>query len=183
MEVVLIDYFWVKMVLSTSVGGKCDFRLFTFSMYLIATDPLSLILIYYHVRGKITGPCLAEKEVIFFLITRALLVIKKVWSLDADWLSVSALSWFPALNGFWKWISDTHRFTVISSNVKENQHETKCSFGHLFASFIDRWGGLTPSQASQNKWIQLDCLSFVCKAVAFNELWICELFTVFCLLL
>ena len=116
----------------------------------------------------------------FFLITRALLVIKKVWSLDADWLSVSALSWFPALNGFWKWISDTHRFTVISSNVKENQHETKCSFGHLFASFIDRWGGLTPSQASQNNWIQLDCLSFVCKAVAFNELWICELFTVFC---
>ena len=45
----------------------------------------------------------------FFLMTRALLVIKRAWLLDADWLSTPALSWFPASNGFWK-ISETHRF-------------------------------------------------------------------------
>ena len=35
----------------------------------------------------------------FFLITRALLVIKRAWLLDADSLSTTALSWFPASNG------------------------------------------------------------------------------------
>ena len=56
----------------------------------------------YHMRGKITERWLAEKEGIFFLITRALLVIKRAWLLDVDWLSTPALSWFPASNGFWK---------------------------------------------------------------------------------
>ena len=48
------------------------------------------------------------------LITRALLVIKRAWLLDADWLSTPALSWFPASNGLWKGISETHRFWVSS---------------------------------------------------------------------
>ena len=52
----------------------------------------------------------------FFLITRALLVIKRAWLLDADWLSTPALSWFPASNGFLK-ISETHRFWVCSERV------------------------------------------------------------------
>ena len=52
----------------------------------------------------------------FFLITRALLVVKRAWLLDADWLSTPALSWFPASNGFWKWISQTHRFWVWSKH-------------------------------------------------------------------
>ena len=50
----------------------------------------------------------------FFLITRALLVIKRAWLLDVDWLSTPALSWFSASNGFWKGISETHRFWVWS---------------------------------------------------------------------
>ena len=50
----------------------------------------------------------------FFLIKRALLVIKRAWLLDADWLSTPALNWFPASNGFWKGISETHRFWVWS---------------------------------------------------------------------
>ena len=48
----------------------------------------------HHMRGKITERWLAEKE--------GILVIKKAWLLDADWLSTPALSWFPASNGFWK---------------------------------------------------------------------------------
>ena len=50
----------------------------------------------------------------FSLIKRALLVIKRAWLLDADWLSTSALNWFPASNGVWKGISETHRFWVWS---------------------------------------------------------------------
>ena len=50
----------------------------------------------------------------FFLIKRALLVIKRAWLLDADWLSTPALNWFPASNGFWKGTSETHRFWVWS---------------------------------------------------------------------
>ena len=69
----------------------------------------------------------------FSLIKRALLVIKRAWLLDADWLSTPALNWFPASNGVWKGISETHRFWVwiltrsIHLNVKENQHATKRS--------------------------------------------------------
>ena len=48
------------------------------------------------------------------LIKRALLVIKRAWLLDADWLSTPSLNWFPASNGFWKGISETHRFCVWS---------------------------------------------------------------------
>ena len=40
---------------------------------------------FYHMRGKITEYRLAETEGIFFLITWALLVIKRAWLLDADW--------------------------------------------------------------------------------------------------
>ena len=50
----------------------------------------------------------------FFLITRALLVIKRAWFLDADWLNTPTLSWFPSLNGLWKRISEMHRFRVWS---------------------------------------------------------------------
>ena len=69
----------------------------------------------------------------FSLIKRALSVIKRAWLLDADWLSTPALNWFPASNGVWKGISETHRFWVWSVtrsfhlNVKENQHATKRS--------------------------------------------------------
>ena len=52
----------------------------------------------------------------FFLITRALLVIKRAWLLDADWLNTPALSWFPASNGFWTRISETHPFWVWSKH-------------------------------------------------------------------
>ena len=52
-----------------------------------------------------------------FLITRALLVIKRAWLLDADWLSTSAVSLFPASNGFvWKGMSETHHFWVWSKH-------------------------------------------------------------------
>ena len=40
---------------------------------------------FYHMRGKITECRLAGTEGIFFLITRALLIIKRAWLLDADW--------------------------------------------------------------------------------------------------
>ena len=40
---------------------------------------------FYHMRGKITECRFAETESIFFLITWALLVIKRAWLLDADW--------------------------------------------------------------------------------------------------
>ena len=56
----------------------------------------------YHMQGKITQCWLAETGH-FFLIKRA-------WLLDADWLSTPALNWFPASNGVWKGISETHRF-------------------------------------------------------------------------
>ena len=48
----------------------------------------------------------------FFLI----FVIAPPKLLDADWLSTPALSWFPASNGFWKEISETHRFWVWSKH-------------------------------------------------------------------
>jgi len=67
----------------------------------------------YHIPGKITECWLAEREGIFFFIT-GLLVIKRAWLLDADWLSTHALSWFPTSNGFWKEISETYRFWVWS---------------------------------------------------------------------
>ena len=51
----------------------------------------------------------------FFLITRAILEIKRAWLLDADWPSTPALSWFPASNGFWK-ISETQRFWAWSKH-------------------------------------------------------------------
>ena len=41
----------------------------------------------------------------FFLISRALLVIRRAWVLDV-------LSWLPASNGFWMGISEAHRFWV-----------------------------------------------------------------------
>ena len=50
----------------------------------------------------------------FLLITRALLVIKRAWWLDADWLYAPALSWFPASNRFWIGILETHRSWVWS---------------------------------------------------------------------
>ena len=87
-------------------------------------------------RIKITERWLAEKEGIFFLITRALLVIKRAWLLAADWLSTTALSWFPASNGFWKNFGKELRNPSLLSliytplfqlNVKENQHATKRS--------------------------------------------------------
>ena len=41
-------------------------------------------------------------------------LIKRAWLLDADWLCAPALNWFPASNGVWKGISETHRFWVWS---------------------------------------------------------------------
>ena len=41
---------------------------------------------FNHMWGKIIEYWLAETEGIFFLITRALLVIKRAWLRDADWL-------------------------------------------------------------------------------------------------
>lgn len=43
----------------------------------------------------------------FFLISRALLVIRRAWLLDV-------LSWLPASNGFWMGISEAYRFWVWS---------------------------------------------------------------------
>ena len=43
----------------------------------------------------------------------------------ADWLSTPTLSWFPASNGFWKWISETHRFWVWSKGCL---HDIGASF-------------------------------------------------------
>ena len=56
----------------------------------------------------------------FFLITRAVLVIKRAWLLDADWLSTPALSWFPTSNVFWKGNlrNAVDLNTVIHLNVK-----------------------------------------------------------------
>ena len=45
----------------------------------------------YYIRGKTTERWLVETESIFFLITRALLVIKRAWLLDPDWLSARRL--------------------------------------------------------------------------------------------
>ena len=56
------------------------------------------------------------RQGIFFLITRTVLEIKRAWILDADWLRTPALSWFPASNGFWKGMSETHRFWVWSKH-------------------------------------------------------------------
>ena len=83
-------------------------------------------------RGKITECWLAEKEGIFFLITRALLLIKRAWLLDADWLSTHALSWFHASNGFWKGIqkripSEFDLNMLFQLDMKENRHATKRS--------------------------------------------------------
>ena len=85
-------------------------------------------------RGKLTECWLAETKGIFFLIkeiTRALLLIKRARLLGADWLNTSASSRFPASNGFWKGISETHRFCVWSKRgylyVKENRDATKRS--------------------------------------------------------
>ena len=69
----------------------------------------------------------------FFLIKRALLVIKRAWLPDADWLSTPALNWFPASNGFWKRnFRNASLLSLILTrsfhlNVKENQHATKRS--------------------------------------------------------
>ena len=52
----------------------------------------------------------------FSLIKRALLVVKRAWLLDADWLSMPALNWFPTSNGVWKGISETLRFWVWSQH-------------------------------------------------------------------
>ena len=52
----------------------------------------------YHMRGEITEYWLTETEdIFFFLIIRALLVIKRAWLLDADWtflLFVATIYWF-----------------------------------------------------------------------------------------
>ena len=52
-----------------------------------------------------------RQRAFFLLITRALLVIKRAWLLDADWLNMPALSRFPASSRFWK-NSETRRFWV-----------------------------------------------------------------------
>ena len=87
-------------------------------------------------QGKITECWLAETEGIFFLIKRALLVIKRAWLLDADWLSTPALNWFPTSNGFWKGISGTHCFSVWSSH------------GH----FILTWNKINTQQSAVFWW-------------------------------
>ena len=68
----------------------------------------------------------------FFFITRAIMVIKRAWLLDADWLSTPAISWIPDSNGFWKEVSETHRCWLWSKcgysihlNVKEIQRAAK----------------------------------------------------------
>ena len=69
----------------------------------------------------------------FSLIKRALLVIKRAWLLDADWLSTLALNWFPSLN--WVWKRNFRNASLLSLiltrsfhlNVKENQYATKRS--------------------------------------------------------
>ena len=72
----------------------------------------------------------------FFLIKRAL-VIKRAWLLDADWLSTPALNWFPASNGFWKGISETHRFFWVW-----------CQHGH----FILTWKKINTQQSAVFWW-------------------------------
>ena len=69
----------------------------------------------------------------FSLIKRALLVIKRAWLLDADWLSTPALNWFPASNGVWK--KNFRNASLLSLiltrsfhlDVKEYQHATNRS--------------------------------------------------------
>ena len=69
----------------------------------------------------------------FFLITRVLLVIKRAWLLDADWLSTPALSWFPASNGLLKRnfgnasLLSLMYTRLFQLNVNENEHVTKRS--------------------------------------------------------
>ena len=46
-----------------------------------------------------------------------------------------------------------------------NKRSYRSSFGHLFTSFNDRWSSFTPLQTSQsqNRWIKLNYLRFVCN--------------------
>ena len=67
-------------------------------------------------QGKITECWLAETEGIFPLIKRALLVIKRAWLHDADWLSTPALNWLLTSNRVW----------IINLTYKA-QISTKCS--------------------------------------------------------
>ena len=57
---------------------------------------------FYHMRGKITECRFAETESIFFLITWALLVIKRAWLLDTDlrqgFIDCNVTEWSHACN-------------------------------------------------------------------------------------
>ena len=82
----------------------------------------------------------------FCLILRARLVIKRAWLLDADWLSAPTLSWFPASNGFWKGISETHRFWIWSRRgyfvltwKKIDMQQSAKGFFHPKMSWLAAW--------------------------------------------
>ena len=102
----------------------------------------------------------------FSLTKRALLVIKRAWLLDADWLSMTSLNWFPASNGVWK--RNFRNVSLLSLmltrsfhfNLKENQHATKAQFFGGKAKGFSRpktywfptwkqfeWGGLVLNEA------------------------------------
>ena len=86
---------------------------------------MAITVLFYHIQGKITESWLAETKGIFFLIMRALLVIKRAWLLNADWLSMPACQ-MDTEKEFQKCItSELDLNMVTSSNVKENWHAAK----------------------------------------------------------
>ena len=58
--------------------------------------------VLYQIPARLLNADWPRRRAFFINITRALLVILRAWLLYAASLSTPALSWFPALNCFWK---------------------------------------------------------------------------------
>ena len=95
---------FVELALSMLVDRYSWYIVF---MQVEALQPLKKRLHYLSHAGQNYWMLISWDRGHFFLIKRALLVIRRAWLLDADWLSTPALNWFPASNGFWKGISET----------------------------------------------------------------------------
>ena len=89
------------------------------------------IIIFITYGAKLLNVDLKQRAL--FLITRALLVIRRAWLLDTDWLSTPALSWFPASNGILKRnfrigsLLSLIQTQLSHRNVKWNRHAAKLS--------------------------------------------------------
>ena len=75
----------------------------------------------------------------FFLIKRALLVIKRAWLLDADWLSTAALNWFSAVSRFKRILKRNFRNVSLLSLI-------------LHDHFILMWMKINTQQSAVNWW-------------------------------